>query len=676
MADTPKAFGSYQHWRVKQDDDGIVWLGLDVAGRSVNVLHKQVLVELNALAKQLGEATDIIGLALYSDKANGFCYGADIGEFNAFKTEAEVADHLALVHNAFNQIATLPFPTIALIDGVAVGGGLELALTCDRIIASNQPKTQLGFPEVNLGIMPGFGGSGRAYRRVGMAAVLDLMLSGTSVTSKKAHDIGLVDGVVVGLSNNEYIKGTFSHDSFLARAKEWRVDQKGAKPKMRPVPKTADMDKVISEAMETHLRKSRPDHTPAPFAIIDHVRCHHADPDAMSAAEQDMFPVLLLSQGSRGLRRRFALSDQLRKLGRGTPPIARLHVIGGGVMGGDIAALAALLGVQVSLADANSKAADAAHSRAKALFDKRLMRDKDKTAASHRLTIYKEGAEANKAMAQADFILEAVAEDLAIKQKVLAEAERHAKPEAVLASNTSSISLENIASSLKNPKRFIGMHFFNPAPVMPLVEVIAHGAKTGASGEEAVQRGLGLCQQLKKMPLPCQSAPGMSAGFLVNRALLPYITTAIDAHLGGVAADKIDQALVDFGMPMGPIELADQIGLDIVLAASAPLTPPMTPAVSTALRAHIEAGRLGRKSGTGFYKWDGNKAIRPRERYPLAELASLAESLLQPMVVATRAAVKEGVVASADMADAGMIFGAGFPAFRGGILFWADQHAS
>ena len=657
-------FGSYQHWQLQQDDAGIVWLRLDTADRSVNILHQHVLAELDEVTQCLAEtktmAMAMTGLVLMSGKPNGFCYGADIGEFATFVDETAVAAHLTQVHSTFQRLAGLPIPSVALVDGIAVGGGLELALTCDALFASASPKTQLGFPEISLGLMPGFGGSGRAYRRVGVAAVLDLMLSGKSVSGSEAAQLGLVDGLAD------------DGDVLRATARTWLGRHNGNKPNLRAVRKITPntMKTVFADATAKHIVQphARPDQTPAPFAIIDHVKNHIADADAMSVAEQSLFPVLMMSQASRGLRRRFSLGDQLRKLGRGSQPISHVHVIGTGVMGGDIAAYTALLGLTTSISDSNDTALDATSKRAAALFGKRLADAKQRKAASDRLLLDKDA----KHIRQADVIIEAVAEDLAVKQQVLRHAETQAKADAVLASNTSSIPLQELAAGLKNPSRLIGLHFFNPAAVMPLVEVIAHQGTHGKSSDDAIERGLGFCRQVKKMPLLCQSTPG----FMVNRALLPYINAAIAQHCAGTPCDKLDQAMCDFGMPMGPIELADPIGLDVLLAASLPLTPPMASEVKLALERHIAGGRLGRKSGEGFYAWQGKRAVRKHARYPSQCLSRLAEVLLQPMLDACRAAVADGVVADADMADAALMFAAGFPGFRGGPLFWADNKAS
>ena len=628
------------HWNKTRDANDLVWLSLDVEGRSVNVLTHEVLAELAGLVAELHQDANIKGLALLSGKAGGFVYGADVREFALFADESAVAEHIASVHSIFNQLANLPVPTAVGIAGVAVGGGLELSLCFDWIIGA--PKIQCGFPEVNLGILPGYGGSGRAYRRVGAEAVLELMLTGKSLDAEKASEIGLVDALVA------------SEADLRGELEAWLLAQGGKKPTPKTPPKT-NIEATIKTISDKYLARIRPDHTPAPFAIIDHVRAHHLDPQAMSAGELDIFPSLLMSAASKGLRRLFDLRDRLRKAGRGESGVKRLHVIGAGVMGGDIAAVGAMCGFEVSLSDQDASAIDKALQRARAFYERRQA---DIATTLARLT----ADSAGEGIAEADLILEAVAENLEVKKSVCAMIESRARPDAILATNTSSIPLEAIAAGLTHPENLVGIHFFNPMPVLPLVEVIE--AKTTAP--DVMARALAFAGKLKKMPIRCRSAPG----FLVNRALLPYIYGAIALMLDGVDGDRIDEAMVDFGMPMGPIELADQIGLDVTHDAGLPLG--IDDAVAGALQKHIAAGNLGRKSGRGFYQWDGKTATRPRADYPMGAQAELAQKLLAPMVAQCRAAVAEGVVESADMADAGMIFGTGFPGFRGGVLFWAE----
>lgn len=635
------------HWKMDCDADGYVWLTIDVADKSVNVLTHEVLDELDELVSNLSKQEEIKGLALLSGKSGGFVYGADVRQFELLKDAETVATHINKAHHIMNSIANLPYPTVVGIEGIAVGGGLELPLVFDHIIVTASPKTQLGFPEVGLGILPGYGGSGRAYRRVGLAMALELMLTGKSVDANKAFAIGLVDQLV----DNE--------GELRDAAKAWLKAQNGVKPQrdMQPVPD--DADAIFRAAGEAHLSRARADHTPAPFAIIDHIRDHMTDPQAMTDAELIIFPALMTSPASKGLRRLFDYKDKVRKSGRGDSGVKHLHVIGGGVMGGDIAAYSAMSGFTVTLSDQNPDAIDKAIERAKVLYERRLKTEDKIADAMARLTADPDG----HGMAKADLIIEAVAERLDVKQAVFRDMESRAKSDAILATNTSSIPLASIAEVLTHPECLVGIHFFNPMPVLPLVEIIWADTTAAAITDRAMR----FAGQLKKMPIRCKSAPG----FMVNRALLPYIYGGIDKMLAGTDADRIDEAMVDYGMPMGPIELADQIGLDVTLDAGLPLGVPDQ--VAAVLQDHIDQGKLGRKSGSGFYQWDGKKAIRPRHQYPAGELAALAEELLLPMIEECQSAVDEGVVENADMADAGMIFGTGFPGFRGGPLFWASQ---
>ena len=304
----------------------------------------------------------------------------------------------------------------------------------------------------------------------------------------------------------------------------------------------------------------------------------------------------------------------------------------------------------------------AAIDRAAQLFARRLKTEDKIAAATSRLAADPDGHGA----AKADLVIEAVAEKLPIKQAVFAALEQVIKPDAILATNTSAIPLEDIAAALQDPSRLIGLHFFNPVPVLPLVEVIW----SQYSNQDFVTRGMQFAGQIGKMPIRCQSAPG----FLVNRALLPYMFKAVEAVAAGEDADQIDESLVDFGMPMGPIELCDQVGIDVCLGAGKVIG--MSERVEQTLTSMIEAGTLGRKSGSGFYDWDGKKAVRARAAHDGADLDAVAADLLAPLVAECRGAVAEGVVDSADMADAACIFGVGFPAFRGGPLFWDESRTS
>jgi 3-hydroxyacyl-CoA dehydrogenase/enoyl-CoA hydratase/3-hydroxybutyryl-CoA epimerase len=494
--------------------------------------------------------------------------------------------------------------------------------------------------------MPGYGGSGRAYGRIGTKAVLDMMVSG--------RPIGSIDAIKTGLADELVDKP----DDLEKSMREWIIGCNGEKPIFTELETAADAT-AIAAAKDKYLKRLRSDHTPAPAAIIEHVENFGHDKSAMSASEIDVFPNLMVSSASKNLRRVFYLTDAVRKSARGESGIKRMHVVGAGVMGGDIAAIGAMAGLDVTLTDMNDAAIVGAIARAKKLFERRLKSDEKVALALARLRTDLDGNGAT----DADLIIEAVAEKLEVKQAVFKNLEAVSKASAILATNTSAIPLEDIATALNGPERLIGLHFFNPVPVLPLVEVIW----SKYSDPEIVSRGMQFAGQIGKMPVRCKSAPG----FLVNRALLPYIFKAIEAVAGGEKADHIDEALVDFGMPMGPIELADQIGLDVCLDVGIVLGMP--PATKVLLDEKCRTGTIGRKSGSGFYEWDGNRAIRAHQSKDPRVMAAIAKNMLAPMIEECRQAVDENVVDTADSADAGMIFGIGFPGFRGGPLNWSKE---
>jgi 3-hydroxyacyl-CoA dehydrogenase/enoyl-CoA hydratase/3-hydroxybutyryl-CoA epimerase len=629
----------FQHCSFEIDDRQIGHITLDVQNSSVNILRNEVVAELAQLISEIEQMDGLNGLVLSSAKQNGFVYGADIHEFSELKTEADVRQMMGVAHDMLWRIQQLPYPTICCIDGVAVGGGLEVPLGFDHIILTESKKTMLGFPEINLGIMPGFGGTGRAVARIGLIPAMDMIFTGKPVGAARALEVGLASEVVADRDG---------FDAAITRCLD--------KPATRHADPDADvLTEALSYAQQTYLAGADRRHMPALFWIYEHIEMAKGCAEALTRGEQNLFPKMMLSEASHHLRRVFAMTDAVKKSARGDSQIRHVHVIGAGTMGGDIAAVSALRGCEVTLTDMNPKAIDAAIDRAASLFDKR---SSEPEAAKARLMADPQG----KGVARADIIIEAVAERLEIKQAVFADIEKRAHKNAILATNTSSIMIEDIASALDAPERLVGLHFFNPVPVMPLVEVIA-GRQSDPS---ALERAMWFSGQLGKMPVAVKSVKG----FLVNRALLPYLFKAVDVLEAGEQADKIDQALLDFGMPMGPIELCDQIGLDVCLDVGHVLGVPDR--VAARFEALISAGKKGRKTQAGFYQWDGKKAVRERASYPASELAALAEDILAPLIAHCRSAVDEQIVASKDDADIGCIMGIGFPRFKGGPLGWAD----
>ena len=634
-----------KHFNISTNHENICWAEIDVNGKSVNVLTQEVMSDLAKILDWLEKNTTITGFSLTSGKPGGFIYGADIAEFELYKTKQDVRNHMEFVHGLFNRIENLHVPTAVGIDGIAVGGGLEIALAFDFITATSSKKTKLGFPEVNLGILPGYGGSGRAYGRIGTASVAEMMISGKPLIAEAANNIGLIDQIVDGA------------DDLKPAIKSWLKAQNQKKPEREQREPEADQS-ALEACREKFLKRARIEHTPAPFAIIDHVRRHGHSSVAMSAGEMDIFPDLMVGSASKNLRRVYYLTDKVRKTARGDSKIKKLHVVGAGTMGGDIAAVAAMSGLNVSLTDVDVNAIEGAIQRSGELFARRLKGAEKIKEATQRLKSDPEGDDA----ANADLVIEAVAEKLSVKQTVFADLEKVIKPDAILATNTSAIPLEDIATALDDPSRLIGLHFFNPVPVLPLVEVIwsLH------SNQDLVTRGMQFAGQIGKMPIRCKSSPG----FLVNRALLPYMFGAIEAVVSGENPEKIDQAMVDFGMPMGPIELSDQVGLDVCLDVGTVLG--IGPGAEKLLKSKCDDKKLGRKTGSGFYDWSENRAVRSRQPLEPKHSDDIARHMLAPMVEECIKAVQEGVVDSSDDADAGMIFGTGFPGFRGGPINWAS----
>ena len=634
-----------KHFNISTDRENICWAEIDVNGKSVNVLTQEVMSDLAHILDWLEKNTEITGFSLTSGKPGGFIYGADIAEFELYKTKQDVRSHMEFVHGLFNRIENLHVPTAVGIDGIAVGGGLEIALAFDFITITSSKKTKLGFPEVNLGILPGYGGSGRAFGRIGTASVAEMMVSGKPLIAEAAKNIGLIDQVVDGA------------DDLKPAIKSWLKAQNRKKPERGQRETKADQS-ALEVCREKFLKRIRVEHTPAPFAIIEHVRKHGHSAVAMSAGEMDIFPDLMVGSASKNLRRVYYLTDKVRKTARGDSKIKKLHVVGAGTMGGDIAAVAAMSGLNVSLTDVNVSAIDRAIRRSGELFARRLKSAEKIDEATQRLKADPRGDDA----ANADLVIEAVAEKLSVKQTVFADLEKVIKPDAILATNTSAIPIEDIATALDDPSRLIGLHFFNPVPVLPLVEVIwsLH------SNQDFVTRGMQFAGQIGKMPIRCKSSPG----FLVNRALLPYMFGAIEAVVSGENSEKIDQAMVDFGMPMGPIELSDQVGLDVCLDVGTVLG--IGPGAEKLLKSKCDDKKLGRKTGSGFYDWSENRAVRSRQPLEPKLSDDIARRMLAPMVDECIKAVQEGVVDSSDDADAGMIFGTGFPSFRGGPINWTS----
>jgi 3-hydroxyacyl-CoA dehydrogenase/enoyl-CoA hydratase/3-hydroxybutyryl-CoA epimerase len=636
-----------KHWTSETDSDGIAWLKLDKADGGANVLSGEVLLELNSLLEQF-ESNLPSGVVVYSGKDNGFVMGADINEFTTIETTEQAYELIRLGQGVIDRLEALPCPTVAVINGFALGGGLELALACDYRIALDNDRRILGLPEVQLGLHPGFGGTVRAVRIAGVRPAMALMLTGAPINVKKGSSIGLIDRITD--EDNWRAAATKQLKSGAPKRQAPFVERLLSSAALRPFIRNVLLKQVA--------RKARKDHYPAPYAMIDLWSRFGAKGDVAFEAEARSMADLICSSTSRNLVRVFFLQNKLKSQGdKSARKVEHVHVVGAGVMGGDIAAWCALRGLTVTLQDRELKYIEPALERAGKLFTKRVRDDKKRAATAARLTADVEG----DGVASADLIIEAIFENLEAKQSLYREIQARMKPDALLATNTSSIPLEELRSVLDKPERFIGLHFFNPVAQMMIVEVI----RCEDTLREALDIGFGFVKGISKLPLECKSAPG----FVVNRILAPYMGEAMVLAEEGVALPAIDKAAVAFGMPMGPVELVDSVGLDVALHVSKVLGASMDSAGIQRLSAMVEAGDLGRKSGKGFYEWVDGKAVKPASDGPVPD--DLQDRLILPMVNEAVGCLADGIVTDGDLLDAGVIFGTGFAPFRGGPLQYA-----
>ncbi|HEX4376128.1 MAG TPA: 3-hydroxyacyl-CoA dehydrogenase NAD-binding domain-containing protein [Steroidobacteraceae bacterium] len=638
--------------RMVVDTEKIGWLVLDKPGSSANTLGRQVLEDLTTQLSIL-ETQSLRGLVIRSGKSSGFVAGADVHEFARLPSEGAALELVELGQSVCRRIEALPYPTLAALHGFALGGGLEVALACRYRIGVRDARLALGLPEVRLGIHPGFGGTVRSVKLLGVRAAMNLMLTGRTLRAAQALELGLVDQLVDSVGELEQ-----AARKLIARKPPPRrpplAERLLSWPLVRSFVKPALLRQVA--------RNARRDHYPAPYAIVELWSQHGARGSAAYRAEARSIASLFHSENARNLIRVFLLQERLKALASAdAPPVKHVHVVGAGVMGGDIAAWCALRGLDVTLQDRESRLVEPALHRAQALFAKRVDDADERSATAARLKADVEG----RGVPDADLIIEAIFEDLSAKQALYADVESAMRPDALLASNTSSLTLEALAGDLRDPGHLVGLHFFNPVPQMPLVEVV-HSTTTRP---EAVQRALGFVRTIDKLALPCRSSPG----FLVNRVLFPYLHEAMHAAGEGIAFEIIDRAATEFGMPVGPIELADVVGLDVVLHIGDIVTRELhqePPAFVVKVRELVAAGHLGRKSGRGFYPWRDGKVVRASGTAGSVP-ADLADRLILALVNECVIALREGIVADADLADAGVIFGTGFPPFRGGPLCYA-----
>lgn len=647
----PRPDQPFRHWRLAHDRDNILYARLDRAGERVNSLSREVLEELEQLIA-LCEREIPRGLVLMSGKSTGFVFGADVREFEGFSSAAEVTREINRVHEIFNRLEKLDCITVAAIEGYCLGGGLELALACNFRIAKDVASTRLGFPEVQLGIFPGFGGSARSVHIMGGVKAMELMLTSRQLKARAAKAAGLVDQVI----------GRHEELVWAARKAVLAGKKNRGPGLLGRLSNTLPARKLLAAQMRKQTRrKAREDHYPAPYTLIDTWEKFGGNRRHMMQDEARAVGRLMVTPTAQGLRRVFHLMERLKAEGKTSDfKASHVHVVGAGVMGGDIAAWCVLRGLDVSLQDREMKFITPALKRAETLFRKKLREPAKVKAALERLRPDPEA----RYVARADVVIEAIYENVEAKQALFRELEPRMKAGAILATNTSAIPLETLASVLINPARLVGLHFFNPVAQMPLVEVVY----TLDTDEQQRRNASAFCQQISRFPLPVKSSPG----FLVNRVLAPYMMTALKLHREGVPAEALDAAAEAFGMPMGPVELADTVGLDVCLMVTGVLQSgeEVVSAEKSFIQSLVNAGKLGKKSGEGLYVWKDGNAVKKADAVAGHNLVDLAEKLVDAYTDECISALQEGVVADEDLLDAGMIFGTGFAPFRGGPLYY------
>ena len=640
----------YQHLSLQTDADNLVWLSLDVADKSANILNPEVIHELLAVCNEIKQKPPR-GLIIYSAKQSGFIAGADVKGFVGICDHNTALQFIQLGHRLCDTLETLPFPTLTMIDGFCLGGGLELALACDYIVATDSSK--LGLPEVKLGIHPGFGGTVRSIRRMGVLQAMPLMLTGRNLLAPKAAKLGLIDlSVPLRQLKNSAIQ-------IIKRAPQPAKQTFSYKYKLL---ESIPARKLIAKKMRaTVAQHANIKHYPAPYALIDLWEKYGCQNNTMFKAEAESVADLIQTNTAQNLIRVFFLQNRLKALGNKKyfKP-KHIHLIGGGVMGGDIATWCAMQGFRVTVQDTNTDALAKVMQRANTSFKHRYKREQQRIMqAQDNLLPDPNG----HGIAKADVIIEAIFENLEAKQTLFAEVEKQARSHALLASNTSSIPLQDIAQAMQQPERLVGLHFFNPVAKMPLLEII-YTAKI--TSKEVLTQAQAFATHINKLPLPVVSSPG----FLVNRILVPYLLEAVMLYQENIPAEVIDKAATDFGMPMGPLELADTVGLDICLHVGEILAKTVGKSVPDSLANDVKKGLLGKKSGKGFYQWKKGKPVKNNKPDWQGDVQPIQDRLINKLLDEAQQCLDEGLVEDADLLDAGTIFGTGFAPFRGGPMHY------
>lgn len=634
-----------QCWKIEHDKNNIAWLHFDTPDASANLLSQSAIDQLDEIIQDF-EKDLPTAVIIVSDKSDSFIFGADIKEFTALDNIQQALAFMHKGHALMNRLEALNCPTVSMIHGMCFGGGTELSLACDYIVASDHKKTKIGLPEIKLGIHPGYGGTARSIERCGPIAAMGIMLTGRALTARAAKKIKLIDNMVP-----------------LRQLKTAAENYALKAPKRKPLAllirltNTSLIRPIVAAKMRSQVAtKAKKAHYPAPYSLIDLWQKYAGDKKIMLEKEAEAVAELATTDTARNLVRVFFLQEKLKSQGKKIAfEVEHVHVIGGGIMGGDIASWCAIQGYSVTVQDQDPERLAQTIKRAQYSFKKKFKRDRrairdanDRLMADHR----------GSGVARADIVIEAIFEDAAVKRTLYESIEPIMKDSAILATNTSSIKLEDLSSCLKNPGRLVGLHFFNPVALMPLVEII----RGNETDETVVQQALAFAKNIGKLPLAVKSSPG----FLVNRILMPYILEAVTMVDEGIAPEVIDKAATDYGMPMGPIELADTVGLDICKSVANILSEALGLPLPENLK-QLSDKKLGKKTGEGFYKYKNNKPLKNKSA-TYANPQQVQDRLVLRLVNEATACLREGIVDENELIDAGVIFGTGFAPFRGGPL--------
>lgn len=666
-----------------EKNDWLVRVIFDLPEQSVNKLSTQVMSELDQVISDISKDKQYEVVSFESAKKGIFIAGADIEELRDIKEPATAREKAQIGQMLFTRIAALPQTTVAIIDGACVGGGCELALACDFRMATDNPKTKIGLPEVKLGIIPGWGGTQRLPRLIGLPAALEIILAGKTVNANKAKKIKLIDHIVSAALLSEM------QDAFLQQLRDSNF-RASLIAKRKPRSKVAQVinflintalgRKWVLKQAHKNVMKSSKGFYPAPLAVLDVLATPCSFNEGISR-ELDAFTVLAVSDISKNLISLFFLNDEIKKLkgaefnGEFTPPTSTA-VLGAGVMGGGIAWLFSQQKLSVRMKDISWDAIALGYKQANDYFAQLKKRRRIKQGEIDRAMNRIGGSLQFEGFAQADLVIEAVVENMQVKQQVLAETEKHIAEQTLLCSNTSALSITEMASVLQRPENFCGMHFFNPVNRMPLVEII----RGEQSSNETIARAVAMVKSWGKTPIVVANCPG----FLVNRILLPYMNEAAYLLQEGADIETVDRVMTEFGMPMGPFQLADEVGIDVgykvakILEQGFASRMTVSPLLSTV---YEEMKLLGKKGGAGFYRYDSKEIkanpslahLTAKPDNPTLSEQDILDRLMIIMINEAARCLQEGIVANVGQLDLAMVMGTGFPPWRGGLCRWADS---